>query len=156
MLFMNPISYVLSRFAAKMLAIDNTAVPRDQMKALSEMLARHSVALEGEEANDLLACLKRKHLLNSITVRKMDNGLVFSSEGNGNAESKRAADVIDYIGRNLSRADVAVLRLDREWMMLMPHGKNLYIVRANSGLSTVELRALAREIELVLGKRVCS
>jgi len=145
-----------TRFAAKVLAFDDTALPEQQFAMIQDVLANNKVKVQGSEAKELLACLKRKHLVNSITLRRMKQGLVFSSSGNGETESKSGAQILDFVNANFDRTDVVTMRTEKEWVMLLPLQETLYIVRANSTLSTVELRALANEIETVLKKRQLS
>jgi len=144
---------LFTRFAAKILDFDQTALPEHQFAIIQDMLASRTTVIEGNEAKDLLNCLKKKHLVNSITVRRFKTGLVFSSSGNGSQESKNASGILDFVNKSFASADVVTFRTEREWVMLLPVQNSLYIVKANSALSTIELKALAREIEQVLKKR---
>lgn len=141
---------LFTRFAAKVLGFDDTALPEQQFAMIQDVLANSKVKVQGKEAKQLLLCLKRKHLVNSIT--RMREGLVFSSSGNGEAESKSGKEILNFVNENFDKTDVITMRTEREWVMLMPMQGSLYVVRANSTLSTVELKALASEIEAVLKK----
>jgi len=150
------LGYFFARFASKVLAFDHTSLPEQQFAIIHDMIANQTVPVKGKEASELLGCLKRKHLVNSITVRRMKAGLVFSSSGNGMQESQNALDIMEFVKRSFSSTDVVTMRAGREWVMLMPIQGSFYLVKANSALSTLELRALAREIESVLKKKAVS
>jgi len=150
---MHGLSYFFTKFAAKVLDFDHTALPEQQFAMIQDVLANESIQIKGTEAKELLSCLKRKHLVNSITVRRLKNDVVFSSSGNGQVESKSALNLMSFASKNFATADIVTLRTEKNWVMLMPFEGSIYIVKANSCLSTVELRAIAREIELELKKR---
>ena len=142
-----------TRFAAKILDFDHTALPEQQFAMIQDMLASKSFEIKGREAQDLLNCLKRKHLVNSITVRRLNEGLVISSSGNGNTESQNGTDLMNFAAKNFSGTDLVTMRSDKEWIMLMPWQNSLYIVKANSSISGIELKALAKEIESILRRK---
>ncbi len=150
---MSSLSYFFTKFAAKVLDFDHTALPEQQFALIQDVLANESVQIRGTEPKELLSCLKRKHLVNSITVTRLKNDVVFSSSGNGQAESKNASNLMNFATKNFATADLVTMRTEKDWVMLMPFGKSIYIVKANSCLSTVELKAIAREIEFELKKR---
>ncbi|MCX6799272.1 MAG: hypothetical protein NTW59_04225 [Candidatus Diapherotrites archaeon] len=146
--------YILARLAAKVLDFDDTVVPRQQLIVLNDVLAKRHPPIVGKEAREILQCIKKKHLVNSVTVGKSENGVVFSSEGDGHAEVRSAVALVKHINSNIGKADVVALRGEREWLSLLSLDSSLYIVRANSSLSTIELRALAKEVEGALKKQL--
>ena len=150
---MTNFGYIFTKFAAKVLAFDQTALPEQQFAMIQDMLANEKILVKGKEAKELLSCLKRKHLVNSITVRRLKDGLVFSSSGNGQTESKNASDIVNFVNKNFAIADIVTMRTEKEWIMLFPFQENLYVVKANSSISMVELKAIAKEIEVTLKKR---
>ena len=144
---------IFTRFAAKVLAFDQTSIPEQQFAMIQDLLANENIPIKGKEAKELLSCLKRKHLVNSITVRRLKDGMVFSSSGNGQAESKNASDIVNFVNRNFSLTDIVTMRTEKEWVMLMPFRESLYIIKANRSISVVEIKAIAREIESTLKRR---
>ncbi len=150
---MSSLSYFFTKFAAKVLDFDHTALPEQQFAMIQDVLANETIQIKGSEAKELLSCLKKKHLVNSITVRRIKNGTVFSSSGNGQAESKNASDLMGFATKNFATADIVTMRTEKDWVMLMPFKESIYIIKANSCLSTIELKAIAREIEFELKKR---
>ncbi len=144
---------LFTRFAAKILDFDHTALPEQQFAMIQDTLASKTFEIKGKEAQELLNCLKRKHIVNSITVRRLNEGIVLSSSGNGNAESQNGTDLMNFAAKSFSGTDLITMRSDREWIMLLPWQDSLYIVKANSTLSGIELKALAREIESILRRK---
>jgi len=153
---MTALNYIFTKFAAKVLSFDKTEIPEQQFALIQDLLATRTVKIKGRDASEILSCLKRKHLVNSITVRRIRDGAVFSSSGNGQQESKSGEDLFNFATKAFSGTDIVTMRTEREWVMLMPLNGFIYVVKANSTLSTVELGALAREIEEILKKRSLS
>jgi len=151
---MNPLSYFITRFAAKIIAVDDTAVPYTQLKLLHDMLRAQTFELDGKDAKKLLQSLKRKHLLNSITVLKTNSTLVFSSEGNGAKEAENAASLFKFVDGRFSKPETVAVKRGRDWLLLTQSNGKLFIVKANSSLSSTELRAIARDIECAMGKQL--
>ncbi len=144
---------LFTKFASKVLDFDSTELPEQQFAMIYDVLAKPMPLIKGKEAQELLTCIKKKHLVNSITIRKLDKGLVFSSSGNGQKESASGQELLGFINRAFSETDFITLRSKKEWVMLMPFKESLFIVKANSSLSTVELKAIAKEIEKILAKK---
>lgn len=150
---MRGLGYFFTRFAAKVLDFDHTALPEQQFAMIRDVLANETVPVKGKDMQEILSCLKKKHLVNSITVRTLRDGLVFSSSGNGLAESKNASQIVNFVNKTFSSADLVAMRTEKEWVMLLPSNGGIFVVKANSTLSGIELRAIAREIEALLKKR---
>lgn len=140
----------LSLFAAKVLGFDKTEVPKQQFALIQDVLANYHVPVRGKEAKELLSCLKRKHLVNSITLRQPKKGLVFSSSGNGSTESRSGESILDFVNKNFAKTDVLAMRTEKEWVMLLPSSAGIFVVKANSPLSPIELRVLAKDVEKTL------
>ena len=150
---MRGLGYFFTRFAAKVLDFDRTALPEQQFAMIQDMLANETVQVKGKDMQEILSCLKRKHLVNSITIRRLRDGIVFSSSGNGQAESNNASHIADFVNKTFSSAALVAMRTEKEWVMLLPFNGSIFVVKANSALSGIELRALARETESLLKKR---
>jgi len=144
---------LLSLFAAKVLGFDKTELPKQQFAMIQDVLANYKVPVRGNEAKELLGCLKRKHLVNSISLRQPKKGLVFSSSGNGSTEVKSGESILDYVNKNFVKTDVLTMRTEKEWVMLLPSSIGTFVVKANSSLSPIELRVLAKDVEKTLKKK---
>jgi hypothetical protein len=90
-------------------------------------------------------------LVDSITVSK-GGELIASSEGNGIGDSFASAALLEFITKQISKPETVLMKMLDAWYMIFPFNQNIYIVKAGSNLSTIELRALAKEIEGFLKK----
>ncbi len=151
---MNALSALFVRFAAKIIAVDDTVVPYEQLRVVQDMLKAQRIELDSKDARKLLNALARKHLVNGITVLKPNSNIVFSSSGNGAAEAEAAASLFRFLNTSASKPDAVAVKHSREWSMLLPSNGKIFVVNANSSLSTVELRAIARDTEVALAKRL--
>jgi len=100
---MNPISYFLVKAAAKIIAVDDTVVPYEQLEVLQDMLKASKIEFDGNDARKLLHNVACKHLVNGITVLKTNSNLVFSSTGNGTSEAEAAASLVKFLNSSGSR-----------------------------------------------------
>ncbi len=140
--------------AASILDMDDTTVPYEQLEMLNDFLSRHRFDLSGEDMNTLLAELKKKHLVDSITVVSSEGELVVSSEGNGHDEASSANMLLRFIDSELATPESVLIKGVGSWFMLFPFNGKTYIVRAPSSLSNIELKALAKEIESFMVKTI--
>ena len=151
---MNPLSYLFVKFAAKIIAVDDTVVPYEQLSLLHDMLKVQEIELDGKDAKKMLSALAQKHLVNDITVVKSNSRLVFSSTGNGVKEAENAVSLVKFLNGNSGKPDAISVKRDHQWSVLMPANGKLFIVKSNSHLSTVELKAITKDIEGALGERI--
>lgn len=151
---MGGLSNILMRFAAKVIAVDDTVVPEQQLKVLQDMLKGQKIEIKGKDARVLLHNLKRKHLVNSITVVKNNSNLVFSSEGNGAREAENVSALFRFLDGSFAKPDTVALKQEKYWNMLFNSNGKLFIVKSNSQLSRIELRVIAEDIEKALGRRL--
>lgn len=89
--------------------------------------------------------------MDSITISKAGEFLA-SSSNNGTGDSFSSAALLEFVAKQISRPETILLKMANHWFMVFPFNQNIYIVKASTNLSTIELRALAREIEEFLKK----
>ena len=143
----------LSRFAARVLDVDDTVVPKEQIDTLRDFLSRHQFDLSSRKIEKLLNTLKQKHLVDSITVIKQDGDLVISSEGNGVGDAATGAHLLKQISTQVEKPESIMIKLGNQWLMLLPFEDKIYMIKASASLSNIELKALAKEVEHFLNKR---
>ncbi len=147
------ISQAAKSIASKLLAFDDTAVPVDQINTLNDLMTKHKISFkESQDLGDLLTFMKRKHLIESVTITREDGSMIVSSEGNGFHEAITGAAMLNYVKSELPESKSILVKGKDGWMMIIPHEKKIYIVKATSNLEHLELRALAKEIEQHLKK----
>ena len=136
--------------ASRILDIDDTSVPYEQLEILNDFLSKHQFNVSGKDSSRLLNVLKKKHMVDSITVVNHDGGLVVSSEGNGVSEGQLAKTLLSYVDSEFSTPESLLIKGANNWFMVFPFNEKTFVVKAPSSLSNVELRALAKEVESVV------
>ncbi|MFH1240598.1 MAG: hypothetical protein V1672_05280 [Candidatus Diapherotrites archaeon] len=137
-------------FAAKIIDVDDTARPEEQLELLADFLKKYDFELHSKETAQIVPILKKKHLVDSILVTNRDGSVVVSSEGNGMREAILGTSLFNYIKSELPKSEGVLIKNKDDWFMLMPHNNLVYIIKSSSDLSTIELKALARELEKYL------
>lgn len=143
-------------FAAKVIDVDDTALPEEQLNLLSDFLKKHDFEIHSKEIAHIVPILKKKHLVDSILVTNKDGSVVVSSEGNGMREAILGTSLFNYIKSELPKSEGVLIKNKDDWFMLMPYNNLIYIIKSSSDLSTIELKALAKELEKYFGNDTSS
>jgi len=143
---------IFKGFASKVLDSDTTSRPDSQIEFLQDFLARHKyVFTEDFEAN--LQVLKKKHWVDSFVVTNFDGSVVASSEGNGQSEGMIGTAMLSYIKSELPGSEAVLIKREEGWFMLFPLNKKVFVVKAGSELSNLELKALAFELTTLMTEK---
>jgi hypothetical protein len=142
---------VLRKFAAKVMDVDDTEIPVSQINVLKDFLSKHRYEFSDNFQENLIT-LKRKHMVDSFVVTNQDGSIIVSSEGNGNMEGIVGTAMYSYIQSELPGSESVLVKKDDGWFMLFSIEKKIYIVKAGSELSNIELKALALELHSLLPK----
>ncbi len=144
---------ILRGIAGKVLGIDDTRKPVSQFNAITDILSRHRFDLEKEEAKEMLSELKKKHLVDSITVAtKHGSPLLSTHKEDSLKEVITGTALFNYVRSEFPGSNTVLVRA-KDWVMLIPSREKVYIVRAGSNLSPVELKAIAKDVEKFLAKK---
>jgi hypothetical protein len=138
----------LQFFAGRILS-DETVKPLAQIEFLKDFLSKHKYVYS-QDFEENLVILKRKHLVDSFLVTNMDGSIVVSSEGNGHSEGIVGTAMLSYIKSELPDSESVLIKRNGHWFMLFPLNKKVFLVKAGSELSNIELRALALELDSLL------
>src|SRR3989344_7002210 len=142
---------ILRDFAHKVLDIDDTKLPEGQIRLLKDHMARHRQQMkETATLKDMVSLLKRKHLVDSICVSKPDGSTVISSNGSDLSEAVTATALFNYINSEVPASEAVMIKANGGWFMLIQSVKKVYAVKASASLTTVELKALAKDVEKAL------
>ena len=141
----------LRRFAAKVLDIDDTVRPESQLRMFEDYLDRFNFDTDTKDVVKFLRVLKKKHLVDDIVVASMNGSSIASTNGNAVSQAVSGAAIFNYISSELPKSETIMIKANG-WHMLIPVNKKLYIVKAASDLTPVELRALAKEIDTFLAQ----
>ena len=143
----NKFSGIFKSFAYKVLDVDDTVVPQEQLDAMRDFLSRYKFNLKSKDLETLLKELQRKHLVDSVVVTRRDGTLVASSSGNGMREAITGTALFNYVSSEIPGSKTFSVKSEKDWFMLFPYNDHIYIVRAGADLSSLELRALAKEFD---------
>jgi hypothetical protein len=150
--FFSKARLALKDFSEKLLDIDNTRVPIDQMNALYDYLTKYKHSTETEDIKELMIFLRKKHLVDSICVAETNGSIIASSNGDSLNEAVTGAALYNYVNSEVPKSE-AILIKSGSWYMLFPYKKKVFIVKAGADLSPIELKAMAKEVENFLEKR---
>ena len=83
-------------------------------------------------------------------VTNLDGSIVVSSEGNGHTDGIMGTAMLSYIKSELPDSESVLIKRSDGWFMLFSLNKKVFIVKAGSELSNIELKALSIELESLL------
>ena len=138
----------LKGFAGKVLDTQ-TSQPNSQIEFLKDFLSKHKYVFSNDFEQNLVV-LKRKHLVDSFMVTNLDGSVVVSSEGDENSDGIIGTAMLSYIKSEMPDSESVLIKRNGHWFMLFPSNKKVFIVKAGSELSNIELKALAFELDGLL------
>lgn len=140
---------LLRGFAGKVLDKPVSGFSKDQLSALEDLLSRRKVQEDAADLKELARLLKRKHVLDSISISQMNGSLLASSEGNGINEAITASALFNYVQSEIPKSEVILIK-SKNWDMLFRYQGKIFILKAPSSLSTIELKVISKEVEKFL------
>lgn len=142
---------ILKGFAEKVLDRNEQPFANDQLNALEDLLAKRQPDETAADLKELVRMLKRKHVVDSISISQMNGSLLASSNGNGVSEAITASALFNYVQSEIPKSEVVLIK-SRNWNMLFRHEGKIFIIRAPASLSTIEMRAISKEVEAFIDK----
>ncbi len=143
----------LKFMASKILDVDDTYKPQAQVDFLQDFLSKHKYVFSTDFEENLMI-LKRKHLVDSFLVTNLDGTVVVSSEGNGVNEGLIGAAMFSYVKGELPTSEVLMIKKEDGWFMVLNFSKKIFIVKAGSELSSIELKALAVDLSSFMTENI--
>ena len=134
----------------RVLDVEDHHTPQEQMKLLNNFLAQHKLELNASSIQELVQSMKKKHLVDSICICSPNGSIVISTDENDFSEAIIGSAMFNYIKTELPESETILVKDKENWFMVFPHNGKIYIVRATSDLTRIELHALAKEIESFL------
>lgn len=134
----------------RVLDVEDNHTPQEQMKLLNTFLSRHKFELNTSSIQDLVQSMKKKHLVDSICICSPNGSIVISTDENDFSEAIIGSAMFNYIKTELPESDTILVKDKENWFMIFPYNGKIYIIRAASDLTRVELQVLAKEIESFL------
>ncbi len=143
---------VLRNFAEKVLDVDDSMVQRSQLAPLEEYLSQFRFNTNVKGITELVKVLKQKHLVDSICVSTLNGATIATTNGNEISQSVIGTALFNYISSEIPKSEAVMIK-SRDWFMLLPFNDKIYIIKAPASLSTIELKAIAKEVEYFLSKK---
>ncbi len=141
------VSNLFSRFFKKK-EVDNSK-SNYQVEFLRDFLSKHNYIFSKDFGKNL-EILKRKHLVDSFVVTNFDGSVIVSSDSSEHNDGMIGTAMLSYIKSELPQTETVLIKKEDGWFMLFNLNKKVFIVRAGSELSNLELRALAFELSALL------
>lgn len=146
------VSTAVKRLASKVLDLDDTQLPVEQYRILSDFLSKHRFKSEFENLKQLVRELRKKHLVDSIVVSNSNGSLLVSTDGSSLKEAVVGSALFSYIKSEIPHSETVLIKGKDEWHMLYPYNDKIFIVRAPSHLTRTELKEIAKDVEAYLSK----
>ncbi|MCR4335467.1 MAG: hypothetical protein NUV57_02930 [archaeon] len=144
---------LVKKFAMKVLDLDDTVKPTSHLKLFEDYLDKFEFDTNTPDVMKFLGVLKKKHLVDDIVVATQNGSAVVSTNGNSVTKAVSGAAMFNYIQSEHPKSESVMIKSDGHWNMIFPDKDKLYIVKASSDLSVIELRSLAKEIDVFLGAK---
>jgi len=140
------------KVAYKVLDLDDTVQPTEQLKLFEDYLDKFEFDTNTSNINEFLDVLKKKHLVDDIVISTMDGSSIASTNGDSVSIAVSGAALYSYIQSEIPKSESILVKSQGQWNVFFPHNSRLYILKASSDISVIELRALAKEIDSFLVK----
>lgn len=147
------IGNTLRGFAQTVLDSENSPESNEQLVALQDLLSRQQWNRTPADLRQLVLALKDKHLVDSISISQPNGSLLASSTGNGATEVITASALFNYVQAEIPKSEVVLIKAPQAWNMLFNYNDKIFVIKAPSHLTTIELKAISREVEDFLETR---
>jgi len=137
------------KVASKVLDEDVKSNTNSQIDFLKDFLSKHNYVFS-QDFEENLGILKKKHLVDDFVVTNFDGSVIVSSNGSGQSDGIMGTAMFSYIKSELPDSEAVLIKREEGWFMLFTLNKKVFVVRAGSDLSGIELRALALELSILM------
>jgi hypothetical protein len=140
------VSTLMKGIASKVLDLEDERM-NEQFKMLKEAARNNRFDLDVAELKQLVKVLKAKHAVDSIIVAYNNGSLLISSNGPDLKDAITGSALLSYIRSEIPKSEAVFIKKSKGWYMLYPQGRKIYIVHAANNLHSVELHAIAEDLE---------
>ncbi len=146
------IGNALRGFAQTVLDMDDTEMPKEHLVALQDLLAKQAFNQSPGDLRELVESLRKKHVVDSISISQTNGSLLASSNGNGASEVITASALFNYVQSEIPKSEVVLIKSPSSWDMLFKYNSKIFIIKAPMHLTTIELKVISNEVEAFLAK----
>ncbi|MFH1752068.1 MAG: hypothetical protein ABH821_03980 [archaeon] len=152
MAFFGKFSGLFRGMAERILDLDNSIYPEEQFTTMRDMMRRQDIEFSASDLRELVLNLKKKHVIDSLSISEANGSLMVSSNNNGVREAVTGASLISYVKSEVPKSQAVYIKTD-SWIMLIPYKSKVFIVKAAADLTTIELKAIIKDVEDFLTSR---
>ncbi len=130
-----------TKLSTKILNIED----RRQETAISGLLEYKPIFIHSSDLTDFLQKLRLKHLINDVIITDLD-GVVIGSTNKDIKEGFKSAAMYNYVNSEIK--DLSIILIEANgWQIIFKNQEKVYFIKANDGLSRIEVLTIVKEIE---------
>jgi len=138
---MSTITKLFAKFSNKILNLED----RQTENAIATLLVYKPIFIHSSDLTDFLQKLRLKHLINDIIITDLD-GIVIGSTNKDIKEGFKSAALYNYINSEIK--DLSIILIEANgWQIIFKNEDKVYFIKANDGLSRIEVLTIVKEIE---------
>ncbi len=138
---MSAISKLFATLSTKILNIED----RKQENSIATLLIYKPIFIHSSDLTDFLQKLRLKHLINDIIITDLD-GVVVGSTNKDTKEGFKSAALYNYINSEINELSIILIEANG-WQIILKNEDKVYFIKANDGLSRLEVLTIVKEIE---------
>ncbi|HOZ35431.1 MAG TPA: hypothetical protein PLK55_00395 [archaeon] len=138
---MSSITKLFAKFSTKILNLED----KQGENPIATLLVYKPIFIHSSDLTDFLQKLRLKHLINDIIITDLD-GIVIGSTNKDIKEGFKSAALYNYINSEIK--DLSIILIEANgWQIIFKNNEKVYFIKANDGLSRIEVLTIVKEIE---------
>jgi hypothetical protein len=138
---MSSIAKLFAKFSTKILNLED----KQSENPIATLLVYKPIFIHSSDLTDFLPKLRLKHLINDIIITDLD-GIVIGSTNKDIKEGFKSAALYNYINSEIK--DLSIILIEANgWQIIFKNNDRVYFIKANDGLSRIEVLTIVKEIE---------
>jgi hypothetical protein len=138
---MSSIAKLFAKFSTKILNLED----KQSENPIATLLVYKPIFIHSSDLTDFLQKLRLKHLINDIIITDLD-GIVIGSTNKDIKEGFKSAALYNYINSEIK--DLSIILIEANgWQIIFKNNDRVYFIKANDGLSRIEVLTIVKEIE---------
>jgi len=138
---MSTISKLFTKLSTKILNLED----RSSENSIATLLVYKPIFIHSSDLTDFLQKLRLKHLINDIIITDLD-GIVIGSTNKDIKEGFKSAAMYNYINSEINELSIILIEANG-WQIIFKNDEKVYFIKANDGLSRIEVLTIVKEIE---------